>query len=533
LTLSGKNLFAAESGSGSEMTPPMKLIVAYSPAFLWILATALVAVHAVYRFSQPWHPVRRATTTWGRYWLGATVYALGMLGLYFLIATVLGTKVLAEMGDGKSPDWLRHIPPQVAIALFITVFLSEFPFLRDAADFGRDTLHRIARIPFEADRWKTSIEKAAFKGVDPTNTSVVFQRSKSLFEAIDKLRTTPNMSRFLDAHEEEYLNLGRSLESAKNAADWQCPSCGGGSAVPPCQSSQIRILNDFKSELCEFISYSLLYSSRNRAQMQRHLKNFGLDLPSVRDRWLNRLVLVFLQLTLIMFIALVCLPELIPGLRANEPVHDPSEKYWALHLIMIVLALSCSVALGCAPRSFLKRKWLPTNGVWSEDDRPWPWYLVSGFAAAIVTASLSCTFHGLVQKFQGEAFAFNAAWVSNTLCQRWGWCVLTFCIAGMTAYIYDDPPEYRSVPSHMTLCAALVFAAMVVTVLCLIESHYPRLNIKETVLLLSIAPVIGLVIGFWIPRRGSGSALPSVSLPPTPPQSNRACALQRGTQQGT
>ena len=83
-----------------------------------LLGAAFVAFAALSRFNTPPVPSRRAMTTFFRYHLAATTYAIGLVVVYLVI---LLTPLVAVPRQAQIPKWVTDLPtplrPMIATVL--------------------------------------------------------------------------------------------------------------------------------------------------------------------------------------------------------------------------------------------------------------------------------------------------------------------------------------------------------------------------------------------------------------------------------
>jgi len=488
----------------ANITPDTKAL-AYGAVGL-----GLVVFHAIERFNTPPYPMRRSTTTFGRYYLALAVYALAMIAIYALFSVFLGAHSLEEMQKSKAPGWVVGLPPQLYLALLLTIYLPLIPPMRQVDCRIRRLLHNMARIPFEAHRlsahirdamidWSSDRKKhvenvlskhnipASFAIFDDTyGIAQQFTKITWLMETLRKQSMQASTSRLMFIQAEEHGRLNRMFDSlAENVKEYQSTA---GVPLYPANWNRplLQSMESFRNELCDFLSCVVLYSSRTRAGMDQIVSEsgFGPVVHLIQDRWWNRLALVTMCFTLILFIGLVMVPAL-----TETP--SPDDMPWQLKIPMIVSALIASMIAACMPKRWSWGVWKPTtNDEFVEEDRPWLTYVISGLAAGSATLLLMIVFRLLHRD--------SLADVQKAILQRWGWSILMFSIAATTAYFNDDPKKYRTRERQGCLHALMTCAAMFITQLCLALSGH-RSSAIELIVAFGIAGIIGFVIGYYIP----------------------------------
>jgi len=122
----------------------------------WLIELSLggffVLVSSAARLDSPF--ANRSYTTFQRYVIAFAYYALGYLGVYYMLAT-LASWCLHSLNVGGVFEFLLASPPW--LALLIVLIVPRFPYLSAIDRAFREHARYIGGIPFEAIRLRKEI----------------------------------------------------------------------------------------------------------------------------------------------------------------------------------------------------------------------------------------------------------------------------------------------------------------------------------------------------------------------------------------
>lgn len=416
------------------------------------IAVGLVMIYSWSRYNTP--STARSETTWGKFAFGRLAYVGIVLGAFGVLlaspglAGSLGDRLASfevwnelGLGDGQ-------VAFPLIVALALTVFLSEVPYLSRADRVVRAYFHRVAAIPKERRRRIAMLRRSRLVVSDEFRAEAVkrFQAQglrerdltlesedspESLWTrltihalCLEQLSKTPKYAAHL-VELEPYEEFLRSYDRLAGKAQHILPltrAKSGGKAVVLLREAFVEQAQELLSQLYDFLSRLILSCERTERQRRTCMASLGLDAAKITGGWsLHELLWLLLMLMASLSVSIGILGGSVTVTK----------------VFGIALGLVSSVVIGVAvhsPRSSDERSSVPPVGR----------YFLAGSLAFAAWAVI----RGILEVLaSGEVAAVLATGRSEALASwfgtSWPWSLLTVTVAVVLCALTDDWTEQR------------------------------------------------------------------------------------------
>ncbi|MEM5383349.1 hypothetical protein VSR68_07060 [Paraburkholderia phymatum] len=493
----------------------------------WLIGVFVVVVYANDRFESPL-PMR-PTTTFARYWIARSGYALSMLLLYYVLSQAFSntSSLAAFLGVDDAHSNLNDLPEPLLTALFLTSILPHSPVLKKVDEVVKKWFERIGNIPYEVRELSGKLRNVEFApqedaikeirdsldriGVStdwlasPTNTLTgKWARTAALYAT---LRQWPDsrFGRFTDRQQERLTDFDQHIDKLRInlTADTlaMLDMSEHVSLAMPLRQKLLGEIDAVYKDLCDFVSSGVLECEWGPNSRYSTLAKLGFRNVSKPDNPLRADDLV-LVIGLIFFVVVI----VIVLLGAVSGAADAASFRLAILLPMIY---GISIAAAVYPKaawSYARVK-LP-------DRRPVAAYAICGvfavaasFPAALVLRMIWVSTGNPLDLLVQQGLFSNAL---NESIERWPWYVGTFFTTVGIAWVADDYYGVNDPPVWLRYVEAIALAAFFVLVQYIVLQFFKsddnlrafyeqRLEPNWRQIYINSA-IIGMCIGFLVPH---------------------------------
>lgn len=506
----------------------------------FVLGAVFVALYCAARFEGP--AADRSYTTFCRYAIATGYYAVGYLGIYYVIVATSSwaLRALVPEADGLfgyvlgTPAW---------VALIIVVLLSRFPWLSRFDQMFRQHARYIGGIPTEALRLRDAIHAAKFeippdssteihysllrRGLDLGNMHSVpdhtlhalFLHAAALKHFLEQSVREPRFARFFNENARPLHDLTRRFDHLLFKSSRGIDAIGGlsdlvnrtsgksdnwdslgslvetavyadkPSVLDPAISTSRMLVNNLRDDMRFFIEDTAMFlarltlyhrwTERGRVELLKHI---GVPVEAVAQPRYWLLFVVFGVVFVVMFF----------GMTAFGTAGDRTAREIALLLLMVptlfVVALLCAIY----PKQYFAFANVNVFG-----RPPYLFFAYAGIAAAVLAFTIGLAFRTLI--YQDGEEALRRALESSP------WLLISITVAVVVSMLVQDARTFENAARRQRrrwsdaaiLAVALGVAAVVVQLLLPYTRSIADFQPRTWPILFSA--LIGGFIGYFVP----------------------------------
>jgi hypothetical protein len=491
--------------------------------FQWLFGSFVVVLYAFDRFENP--IPSHGTTTFFRYWVALTGYAMSMFFLYLILAgaftdvsSILG--LLTGTATKKIGNDLRELPGPLFSALLLTSLLPHIPYLKHIDNWVKEGFQRLGNIPLEVRilskklyhtrvSFTPELEERLLDTLDSfkIDPNLLYERQNSfkhrwarvvvLYALVRQWESKRNYVRYVEKHENEFKEICRRMDKLQEIDDGTLMKLNYDlTSNDPLQKRLSEELNALQKFLCDFIAGGVLQSAWRPKQRQILLMEMGFEGTNA-PIWRLSSHDIFLVGGIIFIIMLFA------SLLINQNVGSTNlaDNLNMRVLFMVPIIYCVSIVAAIYPKAFWSFAEINDNA-----RRPFGGYFVSGLLAVAATFLIQLLFRfsqgGIITMI--SAGSFTNAFITNL--DRWPWLLMTFFTTVAIAWAADDHASKTGeepwwLRFSETLSMAFIFGLlqwMTIELLVMFTLHPERWFGKE-IQMITKSTLVGAVIGFVVP----------------------------------
>ncbi len=507
----------------------------------FLLGGLFVAMSSAAHLDGPF--ANRSYTTFQRYAVAVAYYALGYLGVYYVLAMLASWFVESLHLDVRtvigflfdSPAW---------IALFSVLVMPRVPYLSAMDQHFREQAWYVGGIPTEATRLRNALRDANYVVKDRGATEIVYTalrrglslgtlgsfpdrtlhalyaRASELKYLLDQCAQRPRFRAFFSDNARPLHDLTRRfdqlsfkttraldaisglnvmMDSASGKADnWDSLSslvesevyAGTPTVLDPAVSTSRTLINNLRDDMRSFVDDSAMllaqltlyhrWTERGRVEL---LKEIGIEVQAAGQPRFRFLFPVFAAVLVVMLFSAIFL----------SGIGDQATLREMIGLTLMVPTLFV-VALFCAvyPKQYFSFANIDVYG-----RLPYAFFFFAGVAAASISFVIGLAFRALI--YQNGERALQSA------IQKSPWLLISFTVAAVVAILIQDRPPSERLRAHRRWIDGLVMGISLGVASVAVQYLLPytqRASPTESLgWSFGISALLGGFVGFFVPAR--------------------------------